>query len=132
MGAGAEAARCAGISVPKNTILAMAISGGLAGLAGVNQVLGYKHRFRYGLFEGIGFDGIGVAFIGRNSPLGVVLAAVLFGILDQGGLAIDVSTHVPREIVLVLKATILIFVVISGEVTRRLVAAVGGMRGAQP
>ena len=114
------AAESAGISVAKNTVLAMAISGGLAGLAGVNQVMGYKHRFRYGIFEYLGFDGIGVAFIGRNSPFGVVLAAILFGILDQGGLAIDVSTKVPREIVLVLKAFILIFVVLSGEITKRM------------
>jgi simple sugar transport system permease protein len=115
------AAECAGINVAKNTFLAMAIAGAIAGLAGVNQVMGYKHRFRYGVFEGLGFDGIGVAFIGRNSPLGVVLAALLFGILDHGGLAIDVSTRVPREIILVLKAIILIFVVVSGEITKRLI-----------
>ena len=115
------AAECAGINVAKNTVLAMGIAGAIAGLAGVNQVMGYKHRFRYGVFEGLGFDGIGVAFIGRNSPLGVVLAALLFGILDHGGLAIDVSTRVPREIILVLKATILIFVVVSGEITKRLI-----------
>ncbi len=115
------AAECAGINVAKNTVLAMAISGAMAGLAGVNQVMGYKHRFRYGVFEGMGFDGIGVAFIGRNSPVGVVLAALLFGILDHGGLAIDVSTRVPREIILVLKAVILIFVVVSGEITKRLI-----------
>jgi simple sugar transport system permease protein len=115
------AAECAGINVAKNTVLAMAISGALAGLAGVNQVMGYKHRFRYGVFGGLGFDGIGVAFIGRNSPVGVVLAALLFGILDHGGLAIDVTTKVPREIILVLKAVILIFVVVSGEITKRLI-----------
>ena len=115
-----SAAESAGINVARNTVLAMAVSGGLAGLAGVNQVMGYKYRFRYGIFESLGFDGIGVAFIGRNSPFGVVLAAILFGILDQGGLAIDVSTRVPREIVLVLKAFILIFVVLSGEITKRM------------
>ena len=120
VGLNPSAAECAGINVPKNTILAMAISGALAGLAGVNQVMGYKHRFRYGVFGGLGFDGIGVAFIGKNSPFGVVLAALLFGILDQGGLAIDVSTKVPREIVLVLKAVILIFVVVSTEITKRM------------
>jgi simple sugar transport system permease protein len=118
------AAECAGINVAKNTVLAMAISGALAGLAGVNQVMGYKHRFRYGVFEGMGFDGIGVAFIGRNSPMGVVLAALLFGILDHGGLAIDVSTKVPREIILVLKAVILIFVVVSGEITKRVIKGI--------
>lgn len=127
-----SAAECAGISVPRNTILAMALSGGLAGLVGVNQILGYKHRFRYGVMEGLGFDGIGVAFIGRNSPFGVVLAALLFGVLDQGGLAIDVSTHVPREIVLVLKATILIFVVLSTEITNRLVRRLQKREEARP
>jgi len=118
------AAECGGISARKNTVLAMAIGGALAGLAGVNQVMGYKHRFRYGVFEGLGFDGIGVAFIGRNSPFGVVLAALLFGILDQGGLAIDVSTKVPREIVLVLKAVILVFVVVSTEISKRVLKTI--------
>ena len=126
------AAECAGISVGKNTILAMAISGAMAGMAGVNQVMGYKHRFRYGIFEGLGFDGIGVAFIGRNSPVGVVLAAILFGILDHGGLAIDVSTRVPREIVLVLKAAILIFVVVSGEISKRLIKLIQKRQEAKP
>jgi simple sugar transport system permease protein len=125
------AAECAGINVAKNTVLAMGIAGAIAGLAGVNQVMGYKHRFRYGVFEGLGFDGIGVAFIGRNSPLGVVLAALLFGILDHGGLAIDVSTRVPREIILVLKATILIFVVVSGEITKRLILIIQKRQKAQ-
>lgn len=115
-----SAAECAGISVAKNIVLAMAISGAIAGLAGVNQVMGYKHRFRYGVFEGLGFDGIGVALIGKSTPFGVVLAALLFGILDHGGLAIDVSTKVPREIILVLKATILIFVVVSTEISKRI------------
>ena len=115
-----KAAEAAGVNVAKNTVLAMAISGGLAGLAGVNQIMGYKFRFRYGVLESLGLDGIGVAFIGRNSPFGVVLAAILFGILDQGGLAIDVSTKVPREIVLVLKALILVFVVLSGEITKQM------------
>jgi len=123
------AAECAGINVAKNTVLAMAISGAIAGLAGVNQVMGYQHRFRYGVFEGLGFDGIGVAFIGRNSPLGVVLAALLFGILDHGGLAIDVTTKVPREIILVIKAVILIFVVISGEITKRLIKIIQKRQG---
>jgi ABC-type uncharacterized transport system permease subunit len=132
VGLNPSAAECAGINVAKNTVLAMAISGAIAGLAGVNQVMGYQHRFRYGVFEGLGFDGIGVAFIGRNSPMGVVLAALLFGILDYGGLAIDVTTEVPREIILVLKAVILIFVVVSGEITNRLIKIIQKRQGAAP
>jgi len=125
------AAECAGISVAKNTFLAMAISGAVAGLAGVNQVMGYKHRFRYGVFGGLGFDGIGVALIGKNSPFGVVLAAILFGILDHGGLAIDVQTKVPREIIMVLKAIILIFVVVSGEITKHIMVFMQKRKGGQ-
>jgi len=132
VGLNPPAAECAGISVARNTVLAMAISGAMAGLAGVNQVMGYKYRFRYGVFEGLGFDGIGVAFIGRNSPFGVVVAALLFGILDHGGLAIDVSTRVPREIVLVLKAAILIFVVVSGEITKRLIKSIQKRQEVEP
>jgi simple sugar transport system permease protein len=131
VGFNATAAECAGISVPKNTVLAMAISGAVAGLAGVNQVMGYKYRFRYGVFEGLGFDGIGVALIGKNSPFGVVLAALLFGILDHGGLAVDVFTEVPREIVLVLKAIILIFVVLSTEITKRIMIFMQKKKGGQ-
>lgn len=125
------AAECAGISVAKNTFLAMAISGAVAGLAGVNQVMGYKYRFRYGVFGGLGFDGIGVALIGKNNPFGVVLAAILFGILDHGGLAIDVQTTVPREIIMVLKAIILIFVVVSGEITKRIMVFMQKRKGGQ-
>jgi ABC-type uncharacterized transport system permease subunit len=131
VGLNPTAAECAGINVAKNTVLAMAISGAIAGLAGVNQVMGYQHRYRYGVFEGLGFDGIGVAFIGRNSPMGVVLAALLFGILDHGGLAIDVTTEVPREIIMVLKAVILIFVVVSGEITKRLLKIIQKRQGAK-
>ena len=125
------AAECAGISVAKNTVLAMAISGAVAGLAGVNQVLGYKYRFRYGVFEGLGFDGIGVALIGKNSPFGVVLASILFGILDHGGLAIDVYTKVPREIITALKGIILIFVVVSAEITKRMIILIQKKKGGQ-
>jgi ABC-type uncharacterized transport system permease subunit len=126
-----SAAECAGISVSKNTFLAMAISGAIAGLAGVNQVLGYKHRFIYDIFGGLGFDGIGVALIGKNDPFGVVLAALLFGTLDYGGLAIDVQTTVPREIIMVLKAIILIFVVVSGEITKRFMVFMQKRKGGQ-
>lgn len=122
VGLSPAAAECAGINVARNTILAMAISGAAAGLVGVNQVMGDKHRFLYEIFEGKGFDGIGVALIGKNNPYGVVLGALLFGVLEFGGFSASVQSggRVPREIIMILKAIILIFVVISGEITKRL------------
>ncbi|MDY0091230.1 MAG: ABC transporter permease [Candidatus Vecturithrix sp.] len=122
VGFNAAAAECGGISVARNITMAMAISGAIAGLTGVNQVMGDKHVFLYEVFDGQGFNGIGAALIGRNEPVGVVLAAILFGVLEFGGFSASVLTgnKVPREIILILKAIILIFVVVSGEITKRL------------
>jgi simple sugar transport system permease protein len=133
VGLSPAAAECAGISVAKNTILAMAISGAVAGLVGVNQVMGEKHRFLYEIFDGKGFDGIGVALIGKNNPYGVVLGALLFGVLEFGGFSASVQSggRVPREIILILKAIILIFVVISGEITKRLMIFLQKRKGGQ-
>ena len=127
------AAECGGISIAKNTVLAMAISGAMAGLTGVSQVMGDKHVFLYEVFDGLGFNGIGAALIGKNDPIGVVFAAILFGILEYGGFAASVFTgnKVPREIVLILKAIILIFVVISGEITKRIMVFMQKKKGGQ-
>ncbi len=133
VGLNPAAAECAGINVARNTILAMAISGAAAGLVGVNQVMGDKYRFLYEIFDGKGFDGIGVALIGRNNPYGVVLGALLFGVLEFGGFSASVQSggRVPREIIMILKAIILIFVVISGEITKRLMVFLQKRRGGQ-
>jgi len=82
------AAEANGVSLARTTLWSMAIAGGLAGLVGVNFVLGYKHYFEEGFTAGVGYMGIAVALLGRNHPLGVVLAALLFGTLSQGGLVI--------------------------------------------
>jgi len=117
------AAEYGGISVAKNIILAMVISGAFAGLVGTNEIMGYKYRWRPELFTGLGFNGIAVALLGRNHPLGVVLAAILFGILNYGGAIVNIFTagRIPRELIMVLQAVIVIFVVISDEVVKRLI-----------
>lgn len=133
VGFNAAAAECGGISVARNTVFAMAISGALAGLTGVNQIMGDKHVFLYEIFDGLGFSGIGVALIGKNQPVGVVLGAILFGILEFGGFSASVMSgnKVPREIILILKAIILIFVVVSGEITKRLMVFWQKKKGGQ-
>lgn len=117
------AAEYGGINVAKNIVLAMVISGALAGLVGTNEVMGFKYRWRQELFTGLGFNGIAVALLGKNHPLGVVLAAILFGILNYGGSIVNIFTEgrIPRELIMVLQAVIVIFVVISDEVVKRLI-----------
>ena len=133
VGLNALAAECAGISVAANTVYAMAISGGLAGLTGVSQVMGDTYCFRYDVFAGLGFNGIGVALIGKNNPVGVVLGAILFGILEYGGFSASVlsGNKVPREIIMILKAIILMFVVVSSELTKRLMDVIQKKKGGQ-
>lgn len=117
------AAEYGGISVGKNIIFAMMISGALAGLVATNEIMGFKYRWRQELFTGLGFNGIAVALLGKNHPLGVVLAAILFGILNYGGAIVNIYTagRIPRELIMVLQAVIVIFVVIGDEIAKRLI-----------
>jgi simple sugar transport system permease protein len=96
----------------------MALSGGFAGLAGSNFVLGYKHYFELGFSDGAGYIGIAVALIARNNPFAIILVAVFFGILEYGGLTIN--TIVPKEIVTMLQAIVIIFVIIISQITQKL------------
>ena len=113
-GANPTAAEYGGISTRKQIILAMTISGALAGMVGINEVLGYRYRFYQGFSPGVspyGFTGITVALLGRNHPLGVLLAALLFGALIRGGLFVDIFTdRVSKDLVLVLQAVVILFV----------------------
>jgi simple sugar transport system permease protein len=110
-GSNPGAAEYGGISVRKQIVIAMAISGGLAGMVGINEVLGYRYRYYDGFSDNYGFTGIAVALLGRNHPVGVVFAALLFGVLTRGGVPVDAFTqHVTKDIVQILQATIILFV----------------------
>lgn len=110
-GANPTAAEYAGISTGRQIVLAMAISGGLAGMVAINEVLGYRYRFYDGFSPGYGFTGIAVALLGRNHPVGVLLAALLFGGLIRGGLFVDIFTDkVSKDLVLVIQALVILFV----------------------
>jgi simple sugar transport system permease protein len=111
VGSNPSAAEYGGISVQKQIVLAMAISGALAGMVGINEVMGYRHRYYHDFSPGYGFAGIAVALLGRNHPAGVVLAALLFGALNRGGLFVDIFTDkVSKDLVQVLQAIIILFV----------------------
>jgi simple sugar transport system permease protein len=106
-----EAAEYGGVSVGGAWMRAMVFSGALAGLGGINYVLGYKHYYEEGFAGGSGFLGIAVALVGRNHPLGVVLAALFFATLSQGGLAIH--AFVPKQMVEVLQGVVILAVAMS-------------------
>ena len=93
------------------------LAGAIAGLGGLNYVLGYKHYYEEGFAGGSGFLGIAVALVGRNHPFGVVLAALLFATISQGGLA--VNALVPKQFVEVLQAVVIIAVAVSVPEVRR-------------
>ena len=96
---------------------ALTVSGAIAGLGGINYVLGYKHYYEEGFAGGSGFLGIAVALVGRNHPLGVVLAALFFATLSQGGLA--VNALVPKQMVDVLQGVVILAVAMSVPEVRR-------------
>ena len=115
VGQSEAAARSAGIEGGRTQIIAMAIAGGLAGFVGVSEVLGNAGRFKMEFSPGYGFMGIAVALLGRNQPIGVIAAALLFGALHKGTADLDLETeHVTRELSLVLQALIILTVSADG------------------
>lgn len=110
VGANPRAARYAGMSIGKATVLAMALAGALAGLAGTNEVLGVNHNLAMAFSSGYGFDAIALALLGKSHPVGVVLAALLFGTLRSGATRMQLDAGIPIDIISVLQAVILAFV----------------------
>jgi ABC-type uncharacterized transport system permease subunit len=118
------AAEYAGVNVAAVTWRALAASGAIAGLGGLNYVLGYKHYYEEGFATGAGFLGIAVALVGRSHPVGIGLAALLFATLSQGGLA--VNALVPKQMVDVLQAVVILAVAVSVPEVRRLLRGARG------
>ncbi len=110
VGLGAEAARAAGIAVPRTLVVTMALSGALAGLAGAVEVLGVQHRYAEGIAASYGFDGIAVALLGGLGGIGVVLSALFFGGLASGSSYMESLTNVPAPISVIVQAVVIAFV----------------------
>lgn len=112
------AAEYGGVKVSRVWWQVMLLSGAIAGIGGLNFVLGYKHYYEDSFASGMGFLGIAVALVGGNNPVGVFIAALLFATLSQGGLA--VNAVVPKQMVEVLQAVVIIAVATSVPEVRRL------------
>ncbi len=109
LGHSETAAVYAGISPFRITMIAMLISGGLAGLMAINNVMGEAERLILNAVEGAGFIGIAVALMGRSHPFGVFLAALLFGFLFQGGAELSLWTNIPVQLITVIQALVILF-----------------------
>ena len=108
-----SAARYAGMSVVPVVTLAMLISGGLAGMAGTVEILGVQRRLRDQFLAGTGYTAIAIALFGRNDPLGIALAAILFGALEAGASNMEALAGVPSTLVEILQAVIIFLVAVS-------------------
>jgi simple sugar transport system permease protein len=110
IGANSAAAAYAGMNVSRHIAFALGLSGMLAGLAGAVQVTGVNYRSTLGFNVGYGFDSIAIALLGKNSPIGVVFAALLFGALRNGATLMQFRTQISADIISVIQALILVFV----------------------
>jgi len=110
VGRNERAAICAGINPKRVVVITMCLSGALAGFVGLNEVMGVHHRLLLNFTAGYGFTGIAVSLMGRNHPVGVVLASLLFGVLYQGGaeLAFDMP-RITREMVVTIQGLVILF-----------------------
>ncbi len=104
------AAEAGGVPITRSIILALLLSGALAGLGGAGEILGVFRRFVEGFSPGHGWDGIAVGLLGRLHPIGIVLSALLFGALRVGGMAVDRATDVPLDITVIMQAMVILLV----------------------
>ena len=110
VGSNPDAAKYAGINVKRTIVLTMALSGLLAGLAGTIEVTALNYRHELGFSSGYGFDAIAIALLGKTHPLGVVIAAILFGAMRNGATRMQFMTQIPVDVISVIQALILLFV----------------------
>jgi ABC-type uncharacterized transport system permease subunit len=112
------AATAGGVDARRMVITALLLSGAVAGLVGVPELLGRDHAYTLTSPQGYGFTGIAIALLGRNHPAGIAVGALLWAFLDKSALALD-AVGVPREIVLIMQGSVVLSVVVAYEIVRR-------------
>ncbi len=118
-GRSASAAQASGVNVKRMTAYALVISGATAGLVGLPQLLGASHSYSsITLQTGLGFTGIAIALLGRNNPVGIAFAALLWSFLDQSSTILDLN-GIPKEIVQITQGVVVLSVVVAYELVRR-------------
>jgi ABC-type uncharacterized transport system permease subunit len=117
-GVSPTASTAGGVNARRMIIVALLLSGAVAGLVGLPELLGRDMAYSLTSPQGYGFTGIAIALLGRNHPVGIAFGAVLWAFLDKAGLALD-NVGIPREIVLIMQGAIVLSVVIAYEIVRR-------------
>jgi simple sugar transport system permease protein len=112
VGTNMESARAAGMQPGKTMMMAMFLAGGMGGLAGAVEILGIQGRLLQAFSPGYGFDGIAVALVGMNHPLGIPVGAMLFGFLRAGGNRMQLIAQVPVSVIYIVQGLVVVFVII--------------------
>jgi simple sugar transport system permease protein len=123
VGVSLDVAKYSGIRVKQVQIGVFLISGALAGLIGLQEIFAIRGHYTFEIASGLGFDGIAIALIGRNSPVGVVFSAILFAFLKQAGYGLQLYTSVPNAIIYVITGLMILFIVVINEIVTRYIRA---------
>jgi simple sugar transport system permease protein len=123
VGASAGSAEAGGISIAGTQLKVFVISGAIAGLVGLNYILGDRGFLGSNYVQGLGFTGIGVAFLGRNHPAGIAAAAILLGMLFRGQDGVSVTTDLPTEVLIILQGLLILSVVVAYALAQRFINA---------
>lgn len=119
IGANIKVARAVGINIQKNIVISAIIGGGLAGVAGIIDILAVFHRFPMNLSPGYGYTAIVVSWLGKNNPIGIMLASVFFGALIVGGNSMQRATGIPSVLVSAIQGLVLVFTVTGDYFARK-------------
>jgi general nucleoside transport system permease protein len=122
VGSSPGSARAGGASIGAVQLKVFLISGALAGLVGMQQILADRGHLPQNYITALGFTGIAVAFLGQNNPIGIVFAAILWGVLSRGEVALQIGSDVPREFIIILQGILILSVVITYQIARRRLA----------
>ena len=123
VGSSPGSARAGGVSIGATQLRLFLISGALAGLVGMQQILADRGYLPQNFVVALGFTGIAVAFLGQNNPIGIVFAAILWGVLSRGEVALQIQSEIPREFIIILQGILILSVVITYQIAKRRLAA---------
>ena len=123
VGSSPGSAKAGGVSIGATQLRLFLISGALAGLVGMQQILADRGHLPQNYVVALGFTGIAVAFLGQNNAIGIIFAAILWGVLSRGEVALQIQSEVPREFIIILQGILILSVVITYQIAKRRLAA---------